>query len=296
MRPSRPKSKSFLATWPRRLVSLVGRPGRPVLLGGLIVAVFLGAWYFVWREVRGHVLSSADYVATPQEVEITPLPSWIHVDIRTEVFRNASLDGPLSIMDDNLAERIATAFSLHPWVAKVERVAKQHPAKVKVQLEYRRPVLMVEVPGGLLPVDARGVLLPAGEFSPLEQSRFPRLVGVGTVPLGTAGEGWGEARVVGAAEIAAALGPAWDELRLAQIVPYAASTAGRPDEIVYVLSTRGGTRIVWGSAPGRRGTGELPTAEKVAALKEYAAAHGTLEGRGGPQELDLRNLRPAAAR
>jgi hypothetical protein len=262
-------------------------------VGGLIFATFLLGWYLMWHEVRGHVLSSSDYRVTPQEVEITPLPGWIHTDIRAEVFRNASLDGPLSIMDDNLAERIATAFSLHPWVAKVRRVTKHHPARVKVELEYRRPVLMVEVPGGLLPVDARGVLLPGGDFSPIEKSRFPRLIGCETVPLGTAGESWGEARVVGAAELAAVLGSAWEELRLAQIIPCAGSSAGGPDEIAYVLTTRGGTRIIWGSAPGARAAGEPSPAEKLAALRQHAAAFETSAGRDGPQELDLRTLPPA---
>ena len=34
------------------------------------------------------------------------------------------LDGRLSIMDDDLVERIADAFARHPWVAKVERVER----------------------------------------------------------------------------------------------------------------------------------------------------------------------------
>jgi hypothetical protein len=292
MKPSKSKPKSILPSLVRPLGSLLRRPGRPILLGGSIGAACLLGWYLTWCEVGGHVLACGDYRVTPQEVEITKLPSWIHTDIRAEVFRNASLDGPLSIMDGNLTERMATAFSLHPWVAKVRRVTKYHPARVKVELEYRRPVLMVEVPGGLLPVDARGALLPSGDFSPVEKSRFPRLVGGETLPLGTTGESWGEARVVGAAEIAALLAPAWEELRLAQIIPYAGSSVGGPDEIAYVLTTRGGTRIIWGSAPGARAAGEPSPAEKLAALQQQVAADGTLEGRDGPQELDLRSRRP----
>jgi len=79
------------------------------------------------------------------------LPEWIHCDLRAEIFRSAALDGPLSIMDEDLAERIAVACALHPWVARVRSVRKYHPARVVVELDYRRPVLMVEVTGGLLP-------------------------------------------------------------------------------------------------------------------------------------------------
>jgi hypothetical protein len=277
----------------KRSVAFLTGPGRWAAIGGLIVALFFAGWYLVWRQVAGRVLASREYLVGPQEVDITPLPSWIHTDIRRDVFGNASLDGPLSIMDDSLTDRIATAFSLHPWIAKVRRVTKHHPARVTVELEYRRPVLMVEVAGGLLPVDVQGVLLPSGDFSPIEKSRFPRLVGVNTSPLATAGERWGDARVVGAAEIAAALGSAWEELKLDAIVP-SASPSGAPDDYLYALYTRGRTQIIWGRSPGSRAAGELPAAEKLGRLKEYVASHGTLEGPAGPQQLDVRNQRLSA--
>ena len=71
----------------------------------------------------------------------------------------------MSILDDELVQKIQTAFSLHPWVANVTHVTKRHPAHVDVELEYRKPVAMVEVhengSDGLYPVDTDGVLLPS---------------------------------------------------------------------------------------------------------------------------------------
>ena len=61
-------------------------------------------------------------------------PAWIHTDVKAEVIRNASLDAALSVLDDNLTVNIAQAFALHPWVAKVTRVSKHHPARVKVEV------------------------------------------------------------------------------------------------------------------------------------------------------------------
>jgi len=252
----------------------------------------VGTWFVVWYGlgVREYFLASDEYVVRPEKVEITPLPRWIQTDIRSEVFRNASLDGRLSIMDDDLAERILGAFSLHPWVAKVIRVRKRHPARLEVELVYRRPVCMVEVPGDLLPVDVRGVLLPRGDFSPVEASRYPRLVSIKTVPAGAVGESWGDPRVVGGAEIAAALGEVWDELKLSRIVPSDPLATGVAEEPTYTLVTRGGTQILWGRAPSTNAPGELPAADKVARLKEYTAEHGTLEGQDGPQKLDVHQL------
>ncbi len=280
--------------WLSKSISILRGPAGPFVWVALLVVLLFGGWYAVWLKVGGHVLSSGEYVVGPQQVEvITPRPQWIHTDIQSDVFRSASLDGPLSIMDDQLTERIDRAFSLNPWVAQVVRVTKHAPARVKVELVYRRPVCMVEVSRDLLPVDVHGVLLPYrnNDFSPIEKSRYPRLVGIYTAPVGTVGECWGDPRVVGGAEIAGALGKVWDELDLQQIVPSAPLATGVAEEPTYKLVTRRGTRIAWGRAPGTKAPGDLPTAEKVARLRIYAQQHGTLEGAGGPQELDVHSLR-----
>ena len=287
------KKKTPPAGPPRfaKLIEVIRGPGRPYLLALVALAVLAGGWYVVWQEVRQRVLSSPSYVVGPQNLVITPPPSWIDVDIREEVFRNASLDAPLSIMDDDLVQRIANAFSLHPWVAKVLRVTKQHPARVAVELVYRRPVCMVEVLGELLPVDAEAVLLPKEDFSPVEASAYPRLVGVKTPPVGATGERWGDARVIGGAAIADVLGEVWEKMNLAVIVPSEPPIPGVTADLTFTLVTRLGTRIFWGRPPGRDGPGEIPAEEKLARLEEYFKRYGTLEGRDGPQELDIYQLR-----
>jgi hypothetical protein len=275
-----------------------------VLLGIALAVGVIGGPYLAWRKLKSRILSSPEYRVGPEQVEITPAPAWIHSDIRAEVFRDPSLDGPLWLTDDNLTEQIATAFSLHPWVAKVTRVTKRHPTStnptaVKVELVYRQPVCMVEVPGGVLAVDAEGVLLPSEDFSPIEATRYPRLVGTDQKPTGPPGRRWADARVVGGAEIAAALGPAWEVMRLQRIVPLAAGAADhsvdqsdrRAREPIFALFTRAGTQVLWGYAPGANMLGEPSAAEKVARLQHYLAVHDTLDGpQGQPQKLDVRTL------
>lgn len=274
----------------RLLVWMIG-PGRTAVLGLAIVVGFAAGISYLWENVGGDVLASRQYWVTPDRVKITPAPPWIHSDIRAEVFRDASFDGPLSIMDPDLVERIAGAFSLHPWVAKVLKVRKYHPAQVEVDLVYRRPVCMVHTGEELLPVDVNGVLLPEGDFSPVEAVQYPRLEQIVTVPVGPPGTRWGDIRVSGGAQIAALFGPAWHELCLDRIVPSKATGIGFADEPTFELFTRGGTRILWGRAPGSDLPGEIPAAEKVARLKKYKQENGTLEGIDGPQQLDVRSLR-----
>lgn len=273
------------------LFRMLTGPGRWAVSMALVLALFLGGWYYVWNRVRQRVLSSDQYVLTPRDVEMTPLPDWIHADIRAEVFRDASLDGGLSIMDEDLCERIAGAFSMHPWVAKVRSVRRSFPGRVEVELVYRRPVCMVEVPDGLLPVDAEGVLLPRGDFSPVEAGRYPRLAGIRTVPVGPVGTRWGDGHVIDGAAIAAAFGPTWGELKLDRIVPAASLTAYSP-ETTYELFTTGGTRILWGRGPASTMPSELPAVDKVARLKRYATEHGSLDAPDGPQVLDIKMLGP----
>ncbi|MFZ5831885.1 MAG: hypothetical protein ACOY3P_17500 [Planctomycetota bacterium] len=290
------RTKSAKVTSPnrfQRVTALFREPARPWTVAALTVAAVAGAWYFVWQEVRGHVLNGDDYLVTAENVSLTPTPRWIHADIRGEAFAAASADRPLSLMDPQLTERIAAVFSLHPWVAGVRSVRKVYPACVVVDVIYRMPVLAVAGSGGLVPVDAQATVLPSGDFSPVELARFPQLVNVDSVPLGPAGERWGDARVAGAAEVVAALGSACREWRIRSIIPSPAPERPGSDDYLFALRTQGGTSILWGRAPNVGIAGELPASEKIGRLRKYFRTHGTLEGRDGPQSIDIRTLDPA---
>src|SRR5262249_34662295 len=154
--------------------------------------------------------------------EMTELPPWIHTEVKvfkSNVLRDAGLDGELSLLDKELTVRMAQAFAMHPWVAKVTRVSKQSSSGVMVEIVYRRPVAMVVRPGpGLLPVDAEGVVLPTEDFSPVEAQGYLRIAEITTSPAGQIGSRWGDLHVTGAAQIAAVLLDDWQKLKLYQIV------------------------------------------------------------------------------
>ena len=282
-------------------------PGRTGTLFVLILLGFGVVATLIWRHVEAQVRASRQYALTLDQVYVTPPPAWIHSDVRAEVFRSASLDPPLSTLQDNLARRIFDAFAMHPWVAKVvavTMVSRHPPARVDVELVYRQPACMVEprredvrrdvVPGDLLPVDAEGVLLPSGDFSPIEKQSYACLAGIDTRPMGPVGQPWGDGRVLDGAQIAAAFGPAWQQLKLYRLQPSPASLAAR--EPTYELFSRSGTRIIWGLAPGTKVLGEPSPAEKIARLQQYVADHGGLDTPGSPTTLDLSALPPAKSR
>lgn len=274
-----------------------------LLLGLVLGAGVVGGPYLAWQKLKPRILAAPEYRVGPQQVEITPAPKWIHSDIRAEVFRDPSLDGPLSLTDDKLTEQIARAFALHPWVAKPPRVTKRHPsstnpAAVKVELVYRKPVCMVVVPDGVWAVDAEGVVLPSEDFSPIEATRYLLLAGANPKADISPGHRWADGKVVGGAEIAAALEPVWERMQLKQIVPLAADVGGAANrEPLFALVTQRGTRILWGYAPGANMVGEPSAAEKVIRLDRYLAVHDTLDGpQGKSQELDVRTLSVGASK
>jgi hypothetical protein len=235
------------------------------------------------------VLTDDDYRVTPEKIVIGDLPAWIHCDLKAEVMRDASLERSLSLLDEDLTKRLANAFSLHPWVARVDRVSKHHPARVEVHLTFRRPVAMVEVSGGLLPIDEVGILLPSADFSPAEAKQYPRISRVESHPSGPVGANWGDANVSGGAKIASILADRWKKLRLYRILAPTHTIADEyTDRFTYELITHAGTRLLWGRPPGSEPTGELKAGEKVARLEQILQREGSLDGTSGPQIIDLR--------
>jgi hypothetical protein len=233
----------------------------------LLLVLFLAGWGAAWIVVRDRVAGQDDYYLDADHIDLTPLPPWIHSHVKAEVLRDASLNHPLSVLDDNLTSRIYEAFPLNAWIARVERVSKRYPARVVVDVVYRRPVCMVEVPGGVYPVDVESVVLPTGDFSPVDAARFPLLRGIDTQPS-AAGSSWGDERVLQGSRLAAALADAWMDLHLASLAPLP-----RPDEFVdepyrYELVTRSQVRILWGLPPTGHAADKTLVEAKIARLRQ----------------------------
>lgn len=251
---------------------------------GVGLAIGLGLW-FTYRTVEPRITASPHYNLDPRSIDVTPLPAWIHSDVKGEVLRDGSLDHSLNLLDDSLLERVAKAFALHPWVAQVTSVRKQAGPKLEVELVYRRPACMVEVPGGLYPVDAEGVLLPTADFSAEDASRYPRLTGIQTVTEGPVGTRWQDESVLGAAQIAAVLSEDWISLELARISPLSNPPPGTGKNTIFVLYTHQGAPVIWGPAAPPRET-ELGADERRARLKKLAVALRARNGSSPP--IDLR--------
>ncbi len=180
---------------------------RGPILAAVVVGAALAGFLYAWQRWGEPGLNPADYTVTLDRLIVTPQPAWIHADVKAEVIRSAGA-AQLNLRDPKLVEELATAFALHPWVAKVIRVQKHYPAQVEVELEYRRPVAAVEVASqneaGLLFIDAHGVLLPSADFAQGQAKDFLRIAAGNETPASVYGTPWGSERIAGAARVAAA--------------------------------------------------------------------------------------------
>jgi len=259
-----------------------------------IVAGVVAFGYWAWSKQAERIASDPLYQISFDRVVLTPPPDWVTTDVKVEAFREASLDPPLSALDPQLAERVAKALAFHPWVAEVQSVRKVAPDGLEANIVYRRPVCMVELPPtpdgkrGLYAVDVEGTLLPSRDFlqDPKKAAQYPRLGGFMSADVGRVGTRWPDSRVIGGAKTAAVLTEAWHTLSLAKIVPSQSSDS--VNAAVFELLTQHGSRVLWGHAPGSETSNEIAADKKIAALLRYVQDHKSLEGRDGPQQLDVR--------
>lgn len=272
------------------LTSLVAR--RRVLLGG---AVLIGLGWLgstAWRFSQGPLRSSPHYQISADSVEISPPPPWVRVDIRAAAVDRAAMQGPLSVIDPQQSiTRIAEAFRGEPWVRRVNRVELESPNTARVDLEWRKPLAVVELSTAaglvLTPLDAESVRLPSAGLHDGELRRLPRITRIHDAP--PVGEAWANPQVNGAVALISSLGPAWTRLSLADVAPSPLpQTRGEQQFYQFELVTIGGTRIYWGAAPG------VPADEpafnaKLATLQQFVQREQVrLDSYQSPKTIDLR--------
>jgi hypothetical protein len=287
--------------WQVQLAQRFSQYRVPLMIGTIVL--FVAGAIGLWRKVGSEIESQrADkYLVALAGLEVTPQPAWIPTDIRGEVYQDAGWQQKRpSILEPDLTVRVAQAFEQHTWVAKVTRVTKHHPARVVVELQYRRPVAMVEVDyqgqSGLLPIDSLGVLLPPEDFKAEAAVKFPRITVDYSGPEGSIGTPWGDARVVGGAAIAGLLIDNWEALGLYRIVALTRSAGTTSDAPQYELHTRGGSRVLWGHAPEAETTGEAKAVLKCQQLAAYVQQNGSLAALKKAVVIDVRQQQEVSVR
>ena len=160
---------------------------------------------------------------------------------------------------------------MHPWVRQVVKVELRHPAAALVEVRCREPAAMVGVAGGLLAVDAEGVVLPSADFTAESAAAYPRLAGIESSPQGPEGARWGDPAVEEGAALVHSIAPEWIKLGMSECRAVTVSTA-EGQARVWELVSGDGRIIVFGAAPGREPEREPSAAAKIARLRSLESA------------------------
>lgn len=241
---------------------------RKAVVGGAAVLIMAvaGAWW-LWSVYGPRVRMGGQYALPQEAITVIGIPPWVKTDLKLDVLRSASLDGPLAVDDPELSRRIARGFAMHPWVKHVVGVELLHPPGARVQILCREPVAMVKVEGGVLPVDGEGVVLPSDGFTAEDAAAYPKIVGIDSSPQGPAGTPWGDEAVEEAAAIAMLMQPERQSLGLLQMRFDASEGPRRWTLVRPEADGKEGGQIRFGAAPGRERPGEPPAAAKLARLR-----------------------------
>lgn len=266
--------------------------GRLALVVAFLVLVPWGISQLPILTQRGeYQLQRDDIVLVPPHGDHVP------VDLLQRVLDRQNLPQKFSLLDDELVRELADAFQKHPWISRVIRVRKSFPPRVLVEVEYRKPVAFIEVERGFYPVDADAVVLPPSDFAPDDAARFPIVRNVTSMPQGPSGKPWGDPLVLAGARLAETLLDRWRTLGLTSIVaPDRPDPAISPGDLSFVLTTRGGSKIVWGRPPGTNHPGELTVEQKLGRLDRYLEQFGSFDGPHGPYEIDIRHWQEISRR
>ena len=226
----------------------------PAALSIFWPAMLLLGGYAAWHRWGAEHVAQKYSGIDPDMIQVTEPPPFVRTDVVQTVYRDTAMEG-LSLLDRQATAKIASAFSLHPWVRNVIGVRKLPGGAIDIRLEYRQPVAMVHVfkpdPGDALsyffPVDGDGVLLPTSDFARSETNQFLHVEVPGVYSTNAVGTPFGDQRVEAAAALAEVLAPYRQEAELHSI-----SVLGDPrlSEIPQLELTRAnGTRVFWGSPP-----------------------------------------------
>ncbi|MBT4864366.1 MAG: hypothetical protein HON53_04485 [Planctomycetaceae bacterium] len=270
---------------------------RPRVLLSLAAAVGLTAALPFCLKRLPNLNEQPAYRIRAADISINRPPRFVPEDLVQQVVEQAELPDDLLLLDEGLVARVAESFGRHPWVAEVIEVKKAVPARLTVTLRYRVPIAMIKVQQGVYPVDVEGRLLPPADFSIAETGQYPLILNVKSMPLGPAGEMWGDTTVVAAARLAGVLQPEWDELKLAAIyAPRPKAATQSVGDVQLELLTTDGSHILWGRAPGSDHPGELDPTKKIGRLKKYQADFGKFDDPHGPYEIDIRHWQEISRR
>ena len=273
-----------------------------IILAVALVTVALG--WFGLRQERWNVVNMADFRVCPAQVDLTGI-AWLDGEaFRKDLLsrdKNKVLGKSYSILEKDLAKRVAQAYEQSPWVRHVRVVNKEFPNRLRIQLELRKPFAAIELAGRPVLVDQEGVVLDPKIFHmPANGMGQPPVKLAYLAPQPQIGAAWKQADTGVAMalemleymaekkEVFQRLGVRAVEVRREGLLP------GQRRDLV-VLKTVSGADIWWGGSPYNQVAGaSAEVAPGVKLRRLDAVLNNPTEGLAIFEYIDVRWDRPTA--
>lgn len=262
----------------RPIRSLVRRLIRaPAMLSIIFPLMLLIGGYVAWHRWGAQYMTDQFHRLEPQQIQVTVPPQYVRSDVVESVYKDTAMEG-LSLLDTQATAKIASAFSTHPWVRRVNSVRKLPGGKIDIRLDYRKPVAMVRVDSrrpsvdsssssnwDRFAIDGEGILLPSSDFTTKEANDYIHIIVPEVYPTGANfGNKFGEQRVEAAARVAALVAPFREQAPIAEIHVNGDLRINAVPQMELV--TDDGRTFTWGSAPGMEIPGESLAETKIKLL------------------------------
>ncbi len=192
---------------------------RPIVRAGIAAvgaAALLGGLIYAGRLMRDSLRGDDRYQFPLQQIECPSPPSMDREQFLSEVRYYSELPETVSLLDENLRQRLTEAFRRHAWVERVDGVEISSSRRIQVKLTFRQPVLVVAYLDQELVervIDRSGNLLPRTH----DIATLPHLAGRIDAPTNGIGRPWGNARVESAARVAGLLHECQSQLQLTEV-------------------------------------------------------------------------------
>ena len=233
-----------------------------IVLALLVCGLALASLVALGQYFRRHLRDDPRYYFPLAEIECPSPPGVDRVAFLSEVQYLNGLPEQVSLLDDSLPERLAAAFVRHAWVGRVERVEIGPGRRIRLQLQFRHPLLAVTFSEKALvtrAVDREGILLPREA----DIKSLPVLFGIFPPPAAGPGKPWGDPEVEAAARVAELVRPHQTELQLNTMRWTNGILRLGRDEF------RSGPVVIWGHGPGDEAADEPAAEAKLRRLLDY---------------------------
>ncbi len=250
----------------RSFVETVGMFFRPLVPLTILVVVYAGISFLLWRPLNGESggYESAERALLTDKALLVALkqnerPPWMPV----QDYKQIGLEGVAaakgkSVFDAGLSRKLAGVYARNSWVERVREIRLRYPASMELELEFRKPFAKLDC-GAVL--DRQGFGLNLSSDS-LPARVLPVLCGVSSKNP-PAGRQAAEKSAHDALDLLAVVRDVFakspGKLRVASI---------EQKEGMWRIATPGGLLVMWGTFSDDPPIDEPRTAEKAELLRK----------------------------